>query len=290
MKGYIDVDNCPYCKSNSHELVWESNNYRLVKCTVCALAFIENPPSSEELSYIYSFKSGYMKHYPNLKEIPLSKWKAARHQYEILMKHRREKTGRLLDIGCSAGFFMKIARENGWDTIGLEISEDRAQLAREHFGLDVFDKDLLNVELKLYSFDVITMWDVLEHLANPIEHLKKAKKLLKPGGTLVIETPNVDGLFPRFSYSVSKLTGVWPHPSPPYHLFQFSKVTITSILRKIGFKNLYFIDENIPINYTFSQRYKSIKNYLYFLIFSPISKLGPFFNSGDSIVVFADNG
>ncbi len=82
------IEECPFCKANSIDLIWIKNNFRLVKCASCDLAFIQNPPSEQELTELYSFNSGYMKHYSNLDNISKAKWADVRRQCELLLKHR----------------------------------------------------------------------------------------------------------------------------------------------------------------------------------------------------------
>src|SRR5690349_22293158 len=136
---------------------------------------------------------------------------------------RHQRSGRLLDVGCSAGFFLKVARDRGFDVHGLEIPADTAALARERYDVDVQVGTLDDAHFEPGSFDVVTMWDVIEHVRDPVGAMSTVARLLKPGGIAALMTPNVEGLFPRLSYRVADRVGFWPHPEPPAHLFQFGK-------------------------------------------------------------------
>src|SRR5439155_7104067 len=109
---------------------------------------------------------------------------------------RHESPGRLLDVGCHIGIFLDVARRAGWETYGVELSRWSADRARAR-GLRVVDGTLETAGFEAGSFDVITMWDVIEHLADPFTELQRAAKLLRPGGLLALSTMNVDAWFPR---------------------------------------------------------------------------------------------
>lgn len=268
--------------------IWQQDPYRLVKCTSCELAFIENPPTEEELARLYSFQMGYMEHYADPSTDFSHKWEKARHQCDLL--DSKVPKGRLLDVGCSAGFFLKTAKDRGWDVMGIELSPDTAEIGRKRHGLNIVTASLEDSELKEQSFDVITLWDVIEHLPNPLDALHHVKRLLRPGGWVVVESPNIDGLFPRLSYLVANLINFWPHPEPPFHLFQFSKKTMRNVLNRAGFDNITVWDQGIPVWYSFrpiSKTFRSPRKLCYFIVFSPIAKLAPLVRAGDAMVVFA---
>ena len=148
--------------------------------------------------------------------------------------------GRLLDIGCSAGFFLDEARRAGWSVSGLEKSADTAALARALHDVDVTVGTLgQDDSLPSASFDVVTLWDVIEHVPEPLATLRRAHNLLSRDGVIAIQTPNIGGLFPRMSYLVARRLDYWPHPEPPGHLFQFSTRTLDRLLCMAGFRNDY---------------------------------------------------
>jgi len=134
------------------------------------------------------------------------------------------------------------------------------------------------------------MGDVIEHTANPMNTMLAVNKILKPNGLVILSTPNIDGLFPKLSYKAVKIINYWPHPEPPYHLFQFSKKTITRLLAQTGFTPLEIADRRYSIPYTFGNLksvVRSPKRLLYTAFFLPVLLLGPVVHAGDEMLVVA---
>jgi len=134
---------------------------------------------------------------------------------------------RLLDVGAATGFFLDLARQNGWDTVGIEPAERAAAMARGK-KLKVTTGVL---EPGLYaesSFDVVTLWDVLEHLADPMATMRVVSALLKPGGIVAINTPDSSSLWSRLMGSR------WHLLCPPEHLCLFGNGLLNHMLTEIG--------------------------------------------------------
>ena len=136
-------------------------------------------------------------------------------------------TGRLLDVGCYTGVFISVASRSGWDCIGIEPSTWAADYARGQ-GLRVLNHTLREANLESGLFDVITMWDVIEHLPDPVEEIRECYRLLKPGGLLCLSTMNVESAFARL------LGKRWPWYMR-MHLYYFSPLTISRLLEMAGF-------------------------------------------------------
>jgi ubiquinone/menaquinone biosynthesis C-methylase UbiE len=140
-----------------------------------------------------------------------------------------QKNGRLLDIGSAVGFFLEVAKENGWDAFGVDISEWASNYARER-GLNVFMGDLLEATFSDEYFDVITMWAVVSNLQDPYNILIEAHRILKKDGLIVIQTGNINSI-------LAKLQGVnWGPLTPEGHLYYFSPKTLRKMLELTGFK------------------------------------------------------
>ncbi|MBK7893379.1 MAG: class I SAM-dependent methyltransferase [Anaerolineaceae bacterium] len=108
-------------------------------------------------------------------------------QHQIRSVTDRELNGRLLDIGCATGNYLAEMRKLNWDVNGIELQTEAAQYAQKRLNLDVYNGDLLTYPASQNKFDVITMWDVLEHTHQPLQVLAKARNLLKPGGLLIFQ-------------------------------------------------------------------------------------------------------
>jgi SAM-dependent methyltransferase len=137
--------------------------------------------------------------------------------------------GRALDVGCGTGVFLSCIRRHGWDVVGVDTSPAAAAAARDLFGITVHVGELENAPFDEQSFDFIHMSHVIEHVSQPVATLHRAAALLRPGGRLYIETPNIDGL-------ASRLSGeYWLHLDSPRHLWLFSHTTLTRALNMCGF-------------------------------------------------------
>ncbi|TGV00766.1 class I SAM-dependent methyltransferase [Flavivirga rizhaonensis] len=135
----------------------------------------------------------------------------------------------LLDIGSGTGDFLKTAKQNNWTIAGIEPNEQAREIANKKTNNSVYEtKELF--KLKPLSFDVITLWHVLEHLPNLEEHISIFKKLLKPNGTLIIAVPNYK------SYDAKYYKEFWAAYDVPRHLWHFNKTSISKLVLKVSMK------------------------------------------------------
>ncbi len=142
---------------------------------------------------------------------------------------RFRSNGKLLDVGSGVGYFVKEALENGFEAEGIEFSSDAAKIGQQHFHLNIHFGDLFTVDFPKNSFDIITLWQVLEHMQNPQKVLRKVHYLLKTEGLLAIAVPN-------FSSFQSKIfQDRWYHLEIPRHLFHYDPICLDQLLQKNGF-------------------------------------------------------
>jgi SAM-dependent methyltransferase len=144
---------------------------------------------------------------------------------------------RMLDVGASSGAWLEVAASAGVEGIGVELGAATAARARAD-GLDVRTGTLADAVPGLAGerFDLVTFWDVLEHLHDPREELDMARGLLEPGGRVAATFPNVEGLYPRLTYRLlAGRTGVWEYPELPVHLYDFAPGTARRLLTDRGF-------------------------------------------------------
>ena len=130
--------------------------------------------------------------------------------------------GSILDIGAGTGDFLSVVKENGWITIGVEPS-DKAKAIAKNKGVAFVDQ---TSELENNSFDIITMWHVLEHVPNLDNQLKELKRLLKPNGNLIIAVPNFK------SFDAKHYGNFWAAYDVPIHFWHFSKTAIKRLFAK----------------------------------------------------------
>ncbi len=134
--------------------------------------------------------------------------------------------GRLLDIGAATGRFVRLANESGWRASGIEMSAWAVESGRRAHSVDLHLGSLPHNSFDGITFDAITMWDVIEHLSDPVGVLRAARNIIAPDGTIAISTGAVPQNDPRASSS-------WYYP--PWHLYYFSVETLTAALSKSGF-------------------------------------------------------
>jgi 2-polyprenyl-3-methyl-5-hydroxy-6-metoxy-1,4-benzoquinol methylase len=140
---------------------------------------------------------------------------------------------RILEVGCAAGFFLKAARDAGYDAHGVEVSASILAHARDVLKLDnLFEGTVRDFPGKPGSYDAAALWDVVEHLADPLKDLARVRELLKPGGHLFVQTQDVSSLTRRV------LGAKWPHFKQLEHVYHFSPSTVTTLLERAGFEVL----------------------------------------------------
>lgn len=281
---------CPFCRSQAQRLLFVQNGFQLVRCADCQLAFIANPPDQQAVRALYMGEGDGAYH----QDVRSPDSPAARRMMRTAHRHlqfltRVVRQGRLLDVGCSTGDFLSLAVAAGFDAHGVELSKASVRLARKQRGLSV-QHGTVDDFPPLAEMDVITAFDVLEHIPDPIRELSAYVARLKPGGWLVISTPNIDGLFPRLSYKVAKRLGYWPHPEPPHHLFQFGEAILRRILADQGLVPGPTWHCRIDLSYSFGTWQNLVrmpKRLLYALVFGPVAIAGPWLAQGDWIYMAA---
>jgi len=224
--------NCILCGGNNFKYLFSSfdwifypeDSFNLIKCKDCGLIFLEPKLSKEELRKYYP-KEYYSSYGKKTNELSfLSKDR-------INLIKRFKKSGRVLDVGCQSGLFLKKLEKEGFKVYGVDISEDSCNYAKNILNLkNIYCKDIMDIEFKEDFFDIITLWHVLEHLEDPVLVLKKLYKYLKKDGYIFIECPNISS----FSNIIFKDKS--PSLDVPRHLWFFSSSTLKKLLYKIGFK------------------------------------------------------
>lgn len=143
-----------------------------------------------------------------------------------------ETRGKLLDVGCGSGQYLSRMRQLGWDVFGVELDQEATKVASQRYALRVHEGTLESLRVPENTFDAITMHHVIEHVWDPVRTLEKCYQILKPGGRLVLVTPNVKSLGHRF------FGKAWRGLEVPRHLFLFSICTLRVCAERVGFQVL----------------------------------------------------
>lgn len=260
MNKYFERINCPVCIGRRYKILYKSNltkedfseevlkndfrnslsNYtkhaQIVKCLTCNLVYVN--PVEKINTYLEAYTKVVDEEYIENKKF--RKVLAGNHLKRL---EHYVKKGRILDVGCFAGFFLELAQKNRWKTYGIEPSEWAIEYAKRK-GIEIIGKDIDKTYIKSEFFDAVTMWDVIEHLANPAKVIEKIHKSLRQGGILAIGTPDVDSFLFRL------LGGNHPY-FIRMHLVLFSPKTIKRLLEENGFEilEIYKYGRTYPVNY-----------------------------------------
>jgi 2-polyprenyl-3-methyl-5-hydroxy-6-metoxy-1,4-benzoquinol methylase len=224
------VEQCPLCQrpTGSFPVFAVANGWRYIKCPDCSLVFLNPIPTEESLSAYYNDAYNYDPFVYRDSVETQKGWLLG-----LIGKFWQAPAGRLLEIGCSYGFFLDAARTQGWRVEGIELSDRAATYARTELGLPVVGSTLSDLyKQRPVPYDVIVSWHVIEHLTDPTAFLREIAALVRPGGILALRTPNIDS-------AVAKLAGGgWEWLSAPDHIFMFSSRTLSRWLRSCGFEIL----------------------------------------------------
>jgi 2-polyprenyl-3-methyl-5-hydroxy-6-metoxy-1,4-benzoquinol methylase len=201
--------------------------FSYLKCQGCGLVFLSPRPDEKEALQFYEqdyYGEGPRKFRSGLEALRLVfAWNRMRRVQKFF-----PNAGKVLDIGCGAGTFLQLLQQECWECHGTELTAESASRA-SRLGISISVGEIDENHFPPHSFDLITLWHVLEHLPEPLKTLKTAKRLLKEGGILAISTPNID------SFQAEVGRDQWFHLDPPRHLFLYSPRTLEQMGRSFGF-------------------------------------------------------
>lgn len=225
---------CPNCGSMDSRLRFTEPPFRIVQCRTCDLVYLVNPPVDGQL-YDEYYKSNSLlslEYRPDSTDSRLRELHAINTQ-RVSRLRRLKPEGRLLDVGCGRGFFLKTAAEAGYDVYGIDVSERAVTFAREAFQVPAGTETLENLVTEGASYDVVTLWHVLEHFVDPYEALSRVYALLTSGGWVMLEVPNLHSV--KFRLARNKWEG---GNHPRYHRTFFTAATLRRALEKSGFESV----------------------------------------------------
>ncbi len=213
---------CLVCGDTNFVPLGVVDKYSLLECQQCDLQFLDPAPDEASLNEIYKdyYKAWDLKH--SEKEVSLMKQETFSNYFKLITPYIT--SGNLLDVGCATGELMQIAQSNGFDVYGVEVSPYGVNLCREQFGEDkVIEGNLKFGDFPENFFDIITLSDVLEHIVEPLPFLDALYGILKPGGILMIVTPDTSSV-------VKKLMGKrWLHYKAE-HIYYYNQKNLVQLL------------------------------------------------------------
>lgn len=227
---------CPWCESEKTQIhLWlkdeflTNEDFQIHECLRCGLLFTEPRPDKDKIGEYYKSeeyyshqenKKGFIpKLYETVKSINL------KNKYKVATD--KKESGKMLDIGCGVGDFIKTAEAHNWECTGVEPSEDAKTIASKRIKARIYSSEELE-QIPDETFDVITMWHVLEHVDDIRWQVAQLQRLIKKDGRIIIAVPNYK------SYDAAYYNEKWAAYDVPRHLNHFNKETLTKIFKANG--------------------------------------------------------
>lgn len=231
---------CPVCKHTEYsklltvkDFTVSAENFEIVECTACGFRFTAHPPAPDQIGKYYQ-SDAYISHTDSKKGIfntiyQLIRKQAVASKRKLVTHHSHCNKGQLLDYGCGTGAFLMEMKSAGWQVQGMEPDPGAASRASELTSSTISHPDQLS-SLPSDSFNVVTMWHVLEHVHDLHGTLDHVKRILKQDGILIVAVPN------HTSYDASHYAAHWAAYDVPRHLHHFSPDSLSTLMHMHSMK------------------------------------------------------
>ncbi|QRR02842.1 class I SAM-dependent methyltransferase [Dyadobacter sandarakinus] len=231
------LENCPVCghtNFENHLLVEDytvsHEQFHICRCSSCSFLFTNPRPREASIGGYYASQD-YISHHDDRKDLMSSVYTSVRNytlrQKVGMINDLAKRRGSLLDIGCGTGAFLNAAKDDGWKISGTEPDPDARGIASGRVGAPVFE-NIQAAEIQQKSFDIISLWHVLEHVHQLNETIKWIGTHLNPGGKVIIAVPNPE------SADARKYGPQWAAYDVPRHLYHFTKASMQNLLGRHG--------------------------------------------------------
>jgi len=280
---------CPICGVPDSRSVWKQDGMRIEKCGGCGVFFTAERPQQSALMQLYK-GSALLKERPD----PLPKgedsfppWKMKEHE-GLLEEIARfgASSGSLLDVGCFSGMFLTNARKRGFEIAGIEPNQDAFMHVRNLLGCEVVHGSLAAAHFSPNRFSAVSFLDVIEHVEDPVADLRAALRIMRPGGVLVLATPNVQGLPQRLVKTKRNIMRQpWcPIDDVPWHLWGFTRESLKLCVEKAGFivKKISWLEPS-PLSTNLGAGSSTLKRAILMAVAEASKRLG----MSDRMVLFA---
>lgn len=228
---------CAICGGTTTHPFCRKFEQTIVTCCACGLIFVNPRMTARETALRYSesyFWSEYLPAVAPPDGVDVNQFLRDRYGATFdLLPHLNTRAA-LLEVGAGAGFLLKAGELFGWRACGVEYSQTAATYAHQRQALPIVRASAMQLPFRSGSFEAALMFDVIEHLHNPLEALAEVRRCLRIGGTLILTTPNLNAL------SRTVLGSDWAVLSPSEHLYYFTEETLRQLLSKAGFRSVRF--------------------------------------------------
>jgi SAM-dependent methyltransferase len=236
--GWTENRACLVCQSSNRAPLWPAHGIMLYRCDDCGHQYFEKMPRDlgevyEGQDYLEHSKASY------LANVDYRLQRFAAERLGILAAQKSFAAGQtLLDVGCGTGWFLRAAKQRGYTVSGFEFSAALARFTGEGVGCRVYDSDLAAIAER---FDIVTLFDVIEHVPQPVHTMEVVRKLLRPGGLVLVFSPNFDSLAIRATRADSNLV------MPTRHLSYFTRSSVERLCTLAGLRLGWFRTAGIDI-------------------------------------------
>lgn len=238
---------CPLCGATLFRPRHRIMGYAIVDCPRCGLTHVNPQPTEADLARFYEtvfHTAGWYGRFPHLRDFDYFGRAAgdeAGHQSYVELVRNQVPRGSWLDVGCGHGRLAEFAAAAGYEAFGVDPNPLAVEAARQRLGPDrVFEGTLETAHLPADRFAVVSLVGTVEHLKRPLQTLREILRVLKPGGLILVQTPNLASLQYR------RQGGRWEQFTPPGHLVYFTPGTLRAMLRVAGFRQVRF-DMRFPL-------------------------------------------
>ena len=220
---------CILCNTSDFSVIHQKDRWQYLRCTGCGLVSLHPRPTPQELIKSYDT-------YLPVRPADIAEWKRMMQPIvdasaDLIESRNRTGRGSLMDIGCGYGFFLEEMKLRGWEVSGVEISKTGRQYAKHTLNIEVYSEPLETLLLPDNSFDVVTLFYVIEHVLEPLFLLKRINHILKPGGLILLRWPHTTPIV-RILGPLSRKIDLY---HTPFHIHDFSPKTIKKLLKGCGF-------------------------------------------------------
>jgi SAM-dependent methyltransferase len=228
----MELNKCILCNSTDLKILPSYSRAFLTKCRNCNLVFCKKDPSPDELTAHYTNYPRYL----SLSAITEKRYNELLDKFEPF-----RKTNNLIDLGCSTGLFLDCAKKRGWNVYGTEYAQESIDYCAQK-NITVFKSDQLPPEFFTIQFDVVTSFEVIEHINTPIVEMQLVKKILRLQGAFYVTTPNFNAI------SRLLLKEKWNLIEYPEHLTYYTPDTLHHLLKGYGFKKQFLVTTGISLS------------------------------------------
>lgn len=234
---------CPACGGAQVVPLFHKAGHGIVECLGCGTAFVGEDPAAIDFQALYGeayYTGGSDAVFADYVGQEAARRAHARRKLWILrqLPPRLPRTGRLLDVGCAAGFFLAEAKAF-YEVQGVELSAWSSAYARDRLGLPVITGTLQQAALPAAHFDIVTLWDVIEHVPDPVPLLAEAARVLRPGGRLLLTTGDWGSAYAR------ERGAGWHLMTPPWHLSFFTRQSMALAGQRAGLRMAHCASEGV---------------------------------------------